>query len=116
MGTRLFEDPVNLLRTVVVALNKDGILDPPSSHLLTSLFYRMRPVHRSLIKHFAGRASFLEKRPVYLWLLGRWEAMGRVLVGEAVPHIQVKDVEMAVHNLSFCHCCQLAQFLKNCSK
>merc|ERR1719209_2154623 len=34
MFFRLFEYPFNLLRTVVVALNKDGILDPSSSHLL----------------------------------------------------------------------------------
>lgn len=65
LGTRLFEDPVNLLRTVVVALNKDGILDPPSSHLLTSLFYRMRPVHRSLIK----KGKFLERD---LFISGCW--------------------------------------------
>ena len=31
--------------------------------------------------------------------------MRRVLFGVAAPHLQVEDVEVAVHNLSFCHCC-----------
>ena len=41
--TCLFEDPVNLLRTVVVALDEDGVLDSPGGHLLASLLYRVRP-------------------------------------------------------------------------
>ena len=41
-----------------------------------------------------------EVQPVYLGLLVRREAMGGVLVGVAIPDLQVKDVEVAVYNLS----------------
>lgn len=115
LGTHLFVDPVNLLRAVVVALNKDSILDPSSSHLLASLFYCVRPVHTGFLSKIVQDWNF-RKVPVYLWLFGRWEAMGRVLIWEAGPHTQVKDVEMAVHNLSLCHCSLSADALKSSGK
>ena len=77
------------LRTVIVALHEDPALHPAAGHGLLHLGHRVTPAV-TLVPSFINNFDicFL---PANFFI---WESHGLILIGETIPHIDVKHMEV----------------------